>query len=80
MPQIAATRDSERRDDFRMEVEQAMTLALSVRQPWPWLMFNAAKDVENRSWATRALACGPALPCEDRGHRNRSRRQVGPAP
>ncbi len=28
-------------------------LALSVRQPWPWAMFYAGKDVENRSWPTR---------------------------
>lgn len=28
--------------------------ALSVRQPWPWLMFNAdpPKDIENRTWPT----------------------------
>lgn len=24
-------------------------LALSIRQPWAWLIFNAGKDVENRS-------------------------------
>lgn len=27
--------------------------ALSVRQPWPWAIFHAGKDVENRSWPTR---------------------------
>ena len=24
--------------------------ALSIRQPWPWAMLHADKDVENRSW------------------------------
>lgn len=28
-------------------------LALSIRQPWPWAIFHAGKDVENRSWPTR---------------------------
>jgi ASCH domain len=27
--------------------------ALTVRQPWAWLIVNGYKDVENRSWATR---------------------------
>jgi hypothetical protein len=26
--------------------------ALSVRQPWAWLIVNGYKDVENRSWTT----------------------------
>jgi hypothetical protein len=26
--------------------------ALSVRQPWAWLIVNGYKDVENREWAT----------------------------
>lgn len=26
--------------------------ALSIRQPWAWLIVNGFKDVENRSWAT----------------------------
>lgn len=26
--------------------------ALSIRQPWAWLILNAGKDIENRSWAT----------------------------
>lgn len=30
-----------------------MTLALSVRQPWPWAMFHASKDIENRDWPTK---------------------------
>lgn len=34
-------------------------LALSVRQPWAWAMFHAAKDVENRNWraAFRGRVC-----------------------
>jgi hypothetical protein len=32
-------------------------LALSVRQPWPWAMFHAGKDIENRDWTDR----NPAL-------------------
>lgn len=27
-------------------------IALSIRQPWAWLIVNAAKDVENRTWPT----------------------------
>ena len=27
--------------------------ALSVRQPWAWLIINAGKDVENRTWHTK---------------------------
>lgn len=27
--------------------------ALSIRQPWAWLILHAGKDVENRSWPTR---------------------------
>lgn len=27
--------------------------AISVRQPWAWLILNAGKDVENRTWATK---------------------------
>ncbi|MGC4075454.1 MAG: ASCH domain-containing protein [Rubrivivax sp.] len=28
-------------------------LALSIRQPWAWLILHAGKDVENRTWPTR---------------------------
>lgn len=28
-------------------------LALSVRQPWAWLIIHGGKDVENRDWSTR---------------------------
>lgn len=27
-------------------------VALSIRQPWAWLIVNGYKDVENRSWST----------------------------
>ena len=27
-------------------------MALSIRQPWAWLIVNGYKDVENRSWRT----------------------------
>lgn len=27
--------------------------ALSIRQPWAWLIANGHKDIENRSWPTR---------------------------
>ena len=27
--------------------------ALSIRQPWAWLIVNGYKDIENRTWATR---------------------------
>ena len=33
--------------------------ALSVRQPWAWLIVNGLKDIENRSWRTHYL--GPLL-------------------
>jgi hypothetical protein len=26
--------------------------ALSIRQPWAWLIINGYKDIENRSWPT----------------------------
>lgn len=28
-------------------------LALSIRQPWAWLILHAGKDIENRDWPTR---------------------------
>lgn len=27
--------------------------ALSIRQPWAWLIVNGHKDIENRSWRTK---------------------------
>jgi hypothetical protein len=35
------------------------TLALSVRQPWAWLILHGGKDVENRTWVTKVR--GPIL-------------------
>ena len=26
--------------------------AISIRQPWAWLILNAGKDIENRTWPT----------------------------
>jgi len=28
-------------------------VALSIRQPWVWLILHAGKDIENRTWFTR---------------------------
>lgn len=28
-------------------------VALSIRQPWAWLILNAGKNIENRTWQTR---------------------------
>lgn len=28
-------------------------LALSIRQPWAWLILHSGKDIENRDWPTR---------------------------
>lgn len=28
-------------------------IALSIRQPWAWLIVHAGKDIENRTWPTR---------------------------
>jgi len=27
--------------------------ALSIRQPWAWLIIHGGKDIENRNWSTR---------------------------
>lgn len=35
------------------------TVALSIRQPWAWLIVNGYKDIENRNWRTRFR--GPVL-------------------
>lgn len=35
------------------------TPALSIRQPWAWLIIHAGKDIENRNWPTRYR--GPLL-------------------
>ena len=33
--------------------------AISLRQPWPWAIFNLGKDIENRRWPTKHR--GPLL-------------------
>lgn len=33
--------------------------ALSIRQPWAWLIVHGHKDIENRTWATKVR--GPIL-------------------
>ena len=38
--------DSPRERDLEMR-------ALSIRQPWAWLIVNGHKDIENRSWRTK---------------------------
>lgn len=30
-----------------------INVALSIRQPWAWLILNAGKDIENRNWPTK---------------------------
>jgi ASCH domain len=35
------------------------SIALSIRQPWAWLIVNGWKDIENRDWLTRFR--GPVL-------------------
>lgn len=35
------------------------TKALSIKQPWAWLIVNGYKDIENRSWRTNHR--GPLL-------------------
>ena len=31
--------------------------ALSIRQPWAWLILHAGKDIENRDWKPRIRHC-----------------------
>jgi hypothetical protein len=38
--------------DGRVRIIDAMK-ALSIRQPWAWLILHAGKDVENRNWQPR---------------------------
>jgi hypothetical protein len=39
--------------------ETLPTVALSIQQPWAWLIVNGRKDIENRTWRTRFR--GPVL-------------------
>lgn len=36
--------------DLQRSVRRAV--ALSIRQPWAWLIIHAGKDIENRNWPT----------------------------
>lgn len=38
---------------------QLPTVALSIKQPWAWLVVNGHKDIENRCWRTNRR--GPVL-------------------
>lgn len=38
---------------FNVVKDSGPRLALSVRQPWAWLIVTGHKPVENRSWSTR---------------------------
>jgi ASCH domain len=44
---------------IRWTPELTALRALSVRQPWAWLIVNGYKDIENRTWQTRHR--GPLL-------------------
>ena len=33
-------------------IESKGCIALSIRQPWAWLIVNGYKDIENRDWKT----------------------------
>lgn len=35
------------------KLDRKTTKALSIRQPWAWLIIHGGKDVENRSWHTK---------------------------
>ena len=35
-----------------MSVQTSAVKALSIRQPYAWLIVNGLKDIENRTWAT----------------------------
>jgi ASCH domain len=52
---------SRKRSSPKISWSKKLTMfrALSIRQPWAWLIVNGYKDVENRSWRTRYR--GPIL-------------------
>jgi hypothetical protein len=33
--------------------EKSAMMALSIQQPWAWMILHAGKDIENRSWQTK---------------------------
>ncbi|WP_155321666.1 ASCH domain-containing protein [Desulfosarcina ovata] len=42
-----------------LDINNLPQKALSIRQPWAWLIVNGFKDVENRTWKTKYR--GPVL-------------------
>ena len=34
-------------------IDNGTNTALSIRQPWAWLIVNGYKDIENRDWTTK---------------------------
>lgn len=40
-------------------MDRLPTIALSIQQPWAWLIVNGIKDIENRDWRTTFR--GPVL-------------------
>ena len=42
--------------------------ALSIRQPWSWLILHGGKDIENRSWRTNVRGPVRAADCTDEHH------------
>ena len=52
-------------DDFQLQFDDgqqsktlilppdAPVIALSIRQPWAWLIVHAGKDIENRNWSSK---------------------------
>jgi len=35
------------------DFDRKTAVALSIRQPWAWLILNGGKDIENRTWPTQ---------------------------
>jgi hypothetical protein len=55
--------------------------AISIRQPWAWLIVNGLKDIENRTWATRYrgplfIHAGKSIPYESECEEIEERFQV----
>lgn len=44
-------REMSRTGNYQTKIEPIK--AISIRQPWAWLILNAGKDVENRTWGTK---------------------------
>jgi hypothetical protein len=56
---MSSKKSSSRSATVRWTPSLARFPALSVRQPWAWLIVNGVKDIENRSWRTHLR--GPLL-------------------